>query len=791
MSKIPRYLRVSVKSLALAVVFACWASPAFAQMTMPPADLCAGVAGATVVAAGDTLILDGARTCLSVYGTLELRDGAVFETLHSHPGSLVRASAGTIRVADVSPTDVGQFTTGIVLEGRVEFAGALKTSWTRLTEELKPGQSVIRVEDASGWLVGDRITVADTRDQRAAPTPESFTVVALSGLAVTLDHAAALEHPASRDVDGVLERFAPVANTTRSLVIRSLNPTGTRAHVMVTTKATGYIRNVELADMGRTTTEPLNLTTNVKGRYTAHLHFLETSGFEFSGNAIHDALKWGITVHHSNGHVIRDNVVVRAQGVGVMTEDGTEADNAFDHNLALDITGLPGEDDARGAQSDWGWNRGHGFWLQGPMNRVTRNVVANARGAAFDLWGRATPNQPLREFSDNESAASGKGVIVWFVGSNVVDSVIDRFYEWHSVGEGFYGYPSYRLVLQDWTGRGDPRILSPDGFKSGISFGDYSAGGLRIVRPNIQHKTYGIWLPYGNASGGGTTLRETPITGGLFAHNVWAVVTIPPSGSYDPIFQVPFRSVLTGVKFQGNTKADLYRWDLTGGGANRLQLQQVDVIDHNGVVGDSFRLFYPSQAPSAVMPSGDWIGSKHPGGPDYTGLTNAQISAQFGAAQFGEIATCATTRPGVVGFVCPLGATPPSPPPPPALTLHCGEDVSIVSAGPVAVPYVAPHVMGGLDPVATACQPLAGSLFALGVTTVSCSALDTAAQQASCTLQVSVLAPPPPPPPPPATSWRCSVPSAVTVYSNGDKKITARCPSTLPVAKGDTVQVAK
>jgi hypothetical protein len=60
--------------------------------------------------------------------------------------------------------------------------------------------------------------------------------------------------------------------------------------------------------------------------------------------------------------------------------------------------------------------------------------------------------------------------------------------------------------------------------------------------------------------------------------------------------------------------------------------------------------------------------------------------------------------------------------------------------------------------------------------------------------------PPPPPPPPdpvpppvpvPPPSWTCTVPSAVSTYANGDKKITVRCPPSTAVVKGDSVKVSK
>lgn len=51
--------------------------------------------------------------------------------------------------------------------------------------------------------------------------------------------------------------------------------------------------------------------------------------------------------------------------------------------------------------------------------------------------------------------------------------------------------------------------------------------------------------------------------------------------------------------------------------------------------------------------------------------------------------------------------------------------------------------------------------------------------------------PTPTPQPPTVESWACTVPSNPSTYSNGDKKLTIRCPSTAPFHKGDGLKVTR
>ena len=86
-----------------------------------------------------------------------------------------------------------------------------------------------------------------------------------------------------------------------------------------------------------------------------------------------------------------------------------------------------------------------------------------------------------------------------------------------------------------------------------------------------------------------------------------------------------------------------------------------------------------------------------------------------------------------------------------------------------------PTVSGGVAPVSTSCSPASGSLFSVGTTSFTCTAIDAAQQKASCFSTVVVLAPsqpaPTPEPAPEPTPTVQPVPALVTLV----------CPTVAPV----------
>lgn len=96
-----------------------------------------------------------------------------------------------------------------------------------------------------------------------------------------------------------------------------------------------------------------------------------------------------------------------------------------------------------------------------------------------------------------------------------------------------------------------------------------------------------------------------------------------------------------------------------------------------------------------------------------------------------------------------VAALTPVPPPTPFTVLWQPNQSAVsLDGNPVAVSYPAPTLSGGTTPYTWSCAPIASSLFPVAVTTVNCTASDSAAPPATSAgfFTVTVTYTPPPPP---------------------------------------------
>jgi hypothetical protein len=98
----------------------------------------------------------------------------------------------------------------------------------------------------------------------------------------------------------------------------------------------------------------------------------------------------------------------------------------------------------------------------------------------------------------------------------------------------------------------------------------------------------------------------------------------------------------------------------------------------------------------------------------------------------GATASCSST-------VTVTSSAPQTLPPPPQISCPVISSVTATNNKWATVTYSSPTVSGGLAPVATACSPASGSRFAVGTTTVTCTATDAAQRQSSCSTTATVL----------------------------------------------------
>jgi len=145
------------------------------------------------------------------------------------------------------------------------------------------------------------------------------------------------------------------------------------------------------------------------------------------------------------------------------------------------------------------------------------------------------------------------------------------------------------------------------------------------------------------------------------------------------------------------------------------------------------------------------FGTQNPPAPYWTswtgGTTFNKTTTNAGTKYYWQIVAkngSGTTKGPVWSFTTASSSTTTTPPPPPAtLTIQCPTDqsASATTSSGIAVSYPAPTASGGTAPISIVSSPASGSVFPVGMTTVTATATDSAQQKVSCTFMVNVSAP--------------------------------------------------
>jgi VCBS repeat-containing protein len=511
-------------------------------------------------------------TSLSV-GTLLVRAGGELEVgteTAPIPADVTAEIVFADRAIDTT-ADPEQFGGGLLVFGKVRMHGAVKSpTFVRLAAAAGSGHPDPRAGDTSltlsvaptGWRVGDRMVLPDTRQLQVGERFDSIVLqterLEVQGFTgdreISLTQALQFDHEGARSADRLSLDYLPhVGNLTRNVVIRSQDPDGTRGHTLYSQQADVDIRYVLFRDLGRTTNNQIDSTTfnadgtvahlgtNQIGRYPAHFHHVRGPAnpsntgpqFRLVGNAFLDGRKWPITVHQSHYGDISHNVIYNASGAGVMTEDGNESYNVFDHNFVVAIEGQGNPNNPSRLPDNDGTD-GAGLWFKGFNHIVRNNVVANVinreqfivNGAGFyfawppslhgslsrlplmrgadltDPFQYETANMlafPIPEFSGNEAyGAITTGLTLWQIGTdgynvhNLGETIIKDLVVWHVHEEAFFGYPGHNLTFDGLIVRGHPRALGVHDGGVGFYTGDYKNRNLTIRRADIQGMATGI-----------------------------------------------------------------------------------------------------------------------------------------------------------------------------------------------------------------------------------------------------------------------------------------------------------
>ena len=621
---------------------------------------------------------DATLACIEVEGHLAFETNAntrlkvgtlmVLEGGHLEVGSTSRPIAEGVTAEIVianrpidTTIDPGQVGTGLVGLGKVTMHGAIKTpTFIRLSREPLAGDTTLGLEkQVAGWRAGDRLIVPDTRQLRAGQRlatqtsqAEQLEVKALSGAQVTLAGALRYDHKGARNTDAKVEFLPHVGNISRNVIVRSENPAGTRGHTIFVSRADVDLRYVEFRELGRTRMgqllntrfdsegKPLGIGVNEIGRYAVHFHHdfgptaTPANGHQFTlvGNSVYNTPKWGITIHRSHYGLIQDNVVFNTRGAGIVTEDGSESFNVFDHNFSVGSTG-GGEFAQRtgyaGPGADPG-GEGAGFWFRGPNNYVRNNVAADADQAGFGLAAGElgpvrtpafkgadtskasesvlldTARAPVLEFANNEAyGAIQIGVAYGWNGT------LSNVTVWHPSRHGVSGTPTDTLTVDRLTVRGDSSMLADQlENPAGVWLNDYRSKKVIVSNANVQGMRVGVLSPffYHQTAQGAGKSGSLLVDKGYFRTYIGvSVATAYSAGGRD---QAPLKSAVVrnsvfeplDVPQLRTQPPETISMNYGTAADDPEPRDPIVVYDYNGQPGNNFKVYYSHHPPQTGAP---------------------------------------------------------------------------------------------------------------------------------------------------------------------------------------------
>jgi hypothetical protein len=561
----------------------------------------------------------------------------------------------------LDPAELGA---GIESLGKITMHGAAKApTFVRLAKEPLAGQTTLTVDaSVTGWKAGDHIVIPDTRQLREAERgsnykaqDEKVEIASIAENQITLAAPLKYDHKGARNADDKLELLPHIGNLTRNVIVRSENPAGTRGHMIFMSRSEIDLRFVEVREMGRTRMGVLDNTefsdqgqvtklgTNQIGRYAIHFHHYfgprqtPADGYQFTliGNAVDGAPKWGVTVHNSHYGLIQDNVVYNTHGAGIVTEDGTESFNVFDHNFAMRSQGsgdFAPRSGYSGAGPDPG-GEGGGFWFRGPNNYIRNNVAANADVFGFQLAAGSLDSVriPAAKGADMANDRETKPIdmtdakVLEFANNEAYGAIqtglafgwngeIKNFRAWNPSTHGVTATPTDKLTVDTVTVRGDKSVLTDaEERPAGIWIGNYMAKSVVVRNANIQGMRTGVSSPFFHSAHNAEPGRgdgSVTIENSYFRDYVGVVVATtyqPPRNRKPTKTAVVKSSVFEPLNVPTNPRLPPAAISMNHYMAPDDPDPRVPILvyDFNKKGGDNFKVYYSLQAPKTVAPCND------------------------------------------------------------------------------------------------------------------------------------------------------------------------------------------
>ncbi|MBX2856822.1 MAG: cadherin-like domain-containing protein [Rhodobacteraceae bacterium] len=289
--------------------------------------------------------------------------------------------------ADMFIEDNNAFLMAMGEGSRIEIhaADAAKESWSQLNRTAQQGDTVLFLDEATGWEVGDKIAIAST--DFGIEQAEELTIVKIEdgGRKVTIDKPLEYMHYGETETysngksgadakSWTLDMRAEVGLLSRNVTIQGDADSaadGYGGHTMVMDGGEMHISGAEFHRMGQ---------EGILGKYPLHWHMLgDVSGQYIENTSIHQSFNKGITIHGSQNAWLEDNTIFDTIGHTYFFEDGSEFGNVLVDNLGFNTR----EAEQGKASHETDITGVSTYWIENPYNHFVGNHAGGSEHAGF------------------------------------------------------------------------------------------------------------------------------------------------------------------------------------------------------------------------------------------------------------------------------------------------------------------------------------------------------------------------------------------------------------------------
>jgi len=267
--------------------------------------------------------------------------------------------------------------TGIFVFGKLWIHGSeVDPTFVELKNDARRWTKSLVVEtELENWERDDTIVITSPRNEKCN---EIIKISKIFKTNISIQNQLNCFHIGSNPDNSIVSH---VALLSRNVKISSADDVE-RGSVNFFHGSTGYIKYAQFDKLG---------PKEVLGRYPIHFHHMKDSsrGIEVVGNSITNSDNRWITIHDSNGIIVKNNVGYISQGHGFFLEDGNEFDNVFEKNIGI----ITKNELITESESSV-------FWTMNPQNVYRNNVAVSANywGFFYDI-----PNQEVTLPNSNKT----------------------------------------------------------------------------------------------------------------------------------------------------------------------------------------------------------------------------------------------------------------------------------------------------------------------------------------------------------------------------------------------------